>query len=29
MSAAVEIAIEGKVGICRINSPESRNAITA
>ena len=28
MSAAVEIAIEGKVGICRINSPESRNAIT-
>jgi enoyl-CoA hydratase len=29
MHAAVEVTIEGKVGICRINRPETRNAIEA
>ena len=26
--AGVEVALNGKVGICRINSPETRNAVT-
>jgi enoyl-CoA hydratase len=29
MSSGIEVAINGKVGICTINSPESRNVVTA